>query len=170
MVDNLHLSALRTQSLPFRIEEFGKSRILDIANQTIVRAIKEQATHQGLPQRYVESIHSDFDGEYLWIWIDFKGKNNEPLDEFFEEGTQDHYIKPRFKKALAFTGEGRHASAINYAAGEKSTGKKFSKGHYVSGIDAKHTFRTGSQKGYNEFKTKLAASIQNYLEETRLFG
>ena len=84
MVDNLYLSSLRTQSLPFRIEEYGKSRLLDVANQTLVRSIKEEATHQRMPQRYIDSIHSDFDGEYLWIRVDFKGKNKEQLDLWLE--------------------------------------------------------------------------------------
>lgn len=155
MVDNLHLSAMRTQSLPFRVQEYAHSRILDIANQTIVAAIKDEATRQGLPQRYVDSVHSDFDGEYLWIWVDFKGKNNEPLDLWFEEGTKRHFVKPVFKKALSWIFEG-----IRF----------FSKGHFVSGMEAKHVFRNGVEKGYPEFKTKLTVAIQQYLEETRLFG
>ncbi len=155
MVDNLYLSSLRTQSLPFRIEEYGKSRLLDVANQTLVRSIKEEATHQRMPQRYIDSIHSDFDGEYLWIWVDFKGKNKEPLDLWFEEGTKRHFIKPVFKKALSWV-----LGQVRY----------FSKGHFVSGIEARHIFQKGVEKGYPEFKSKLTVSIQKYLEETQLFG
>ncbi len=155
MVDNLYLSSLRTQSLPFRIEEYGKSRLVDIANQTLVRSIKEEATHQRMPQRYIDSIHSDFDGEYLWIWVDFKGKNKEPLDLWFEEGTKRHFVKPVLKKAMTWV-----LREIRY----------FSKGHFVSGMEAKHIFQKGVEKGYPEFKSKLKVSIQTYLEETQLFG
>jgi hypothetical protein len=155
MVDNLHLSALRTQSLPFRIGEFANSRLLDIANQTIVRTIKEEATQKGMPKRYVDGVHAEFDGEYLWIWIDFKGKNNEPLDLWFEEGTKRHFVKPVTKKALSWV-----LGGIRF----------FSKGHFVSGIEAKYIFKNGVKKGYPEFKSKLTVEIQKYLEESQIFG
>lgn len=153
--DSLHISALRAQSLAFRIEEFIHSNVLEIADKTLVKTIRDEAQQKGLPERYVKNIKSDYDGEYLWIWVDFKGKNKEPLDLWFEEGTKRHFIKPVFKKALTWV-----LGEIRY----------FSKGHFVSGIEAKHIFKKGVQKGYPEFKNKLAVSIQSYLEETRLFG
>ena len=155
MVDTLHLSALRTQSLPFRIQEFTNYKISDIAQQTLVKAIREEAQQKQMPERYINGIHSDFDGEYLWVWVDFKGDDNEPLDEYFEEGTKRHFIKPKLKKALKFFQDGL---------------KFFSKGHYISGIQAKHVFRDGTKKGYPEFKKKLVKELESYLQETSLFG
>jgi len=155
MVDNLYFSALRTQSLAFRIQEYLEHKIVDIANETIVEAIRQEAMHKEMPPRYINSLHSDFDGNYLWIWVDFKGKNNVPLDLWFEEGTKRHFIKPIFKKALSWVLRG-----VRF----------FSKGHFVSGIEAKHIFENGLQKGYPRFKAKLTQEIQNYLEATKLFG
>ena len=155
MADNLHLSALRTQSLTFRIQEFTDYRILDIANQTIVKTIREEAVLKKMPKRYIDGIHSEYDGNYLWIWVDFKGKDGQPLDVFFEEGTERHFIKPKFKKALKFVQDGI---------------KFFSKGHYVSGLQAKHVFSEGLKKGYPEFKNKLKKELEDYLQETSLFG
>ena len=155
MPDNLYLSALRTQSLPFRIQEYVNFKIVDIANETIVKAIRDEAVHKNMPQRYIDNIHSEFDGSELWIWVDFKGKNKVPLDLWFEEGTKRHFVKPVFKKALTWVLEG-----IRF----------FSKGHFVSGIEAKHIFKNGVDKGYPEFKTKLKVAIHTYLEESRLFG
>jgi hypothetical protein len=155
MPDNLYLSALRTQSLPFRIEEYVNFRIVDIANDTIVKAIRDEATLKNMPDRYINNIHSEFDGGELWIWVDFKGKKGEPLDLFFEEGTKRHFIKPVLKKALRW-----------FQGGVKF----FSKGHYVSGIEARHIFREGLKKGYPEFKKTLTKDLEKYLEETSLFG
>lgn len=155
MADTLYLSALRTQSLPFRIEEFISRRILSIANQTLLEAIHQEAIQKNMPQRYIQNIQSEYDGKYLWIWVDFKGKNKEPLDVFFEEGTKGHIVKPKLKKALMWIQDG-----VKY----------FSKGHYVSGIKARHVFADGMKKGYPEFKKKLTQEIEDYLEETRLFG
>ncbi len=153
--DNLYLSALRTQSLPFRIKEFVDYRILAIANQTLVEAIHQEAIQKKMPERYIQNIQSDFDGTYLWIWVDFKGEKLEPLDEFFEEGTKRHFIKPTLKKALRWFQDG-----VKY----------FSKGHYVSGIQARHVFSEGFKKGYPDFKKKLKEELEEYLQETTLFG
>jgi len=155
MPDNLYLSALRTQSLPFRIEEFVNFRIVDIANDTIVKAIRDEAALKKMPERYINNIHSEFDGEELWIWVDFKGKKGEPLDLFFEEGTVDHPILPRLKKALSWV-----IGGIRY----------FSRGHWVTGIEARHVFREGLKKGYPQFKNKLKKEIEDYIQETNLFG
>ena len=155
MVDTLHLSALRTQSLAFRIEEFIDFELLNIANKTLVKTIREEAEKKDLPERYIKNIKSDFDGTYLWIWVEFKGKNNEPLDEYFEEGTRRHFIAPKIKKALKWV---------------KDEAKFFSKGHYIRGIQAKHVFADGLAKGYPEFKTQLKNEIEDYLTETRMFG
>lgn len=152
MADSLHLSALRTQSLPFRIEEFINFKVVDIANKTIVRAIRDEAILKDMPQRYVDGINVEFDGKELWIWVDFKGDEEEKLDLFFEEGTKRHFIKPNIKKSLAWLVE------------------FFSKGHWVSGIKARHIFRDGTLKGYPEFKKLLKKEVEAYMEETRLFG
>ena len=161
MADNLYLSALRTQSLPFRIQEFVEYRILEIAKQTIVKSIRDEAMQKNMPPRYVDNIHADYDGEYLWIWVDFKGKKGEPLDLFFEEGTKDHKIDPKTKKALSFIKKG--------ATGLISAFTAFSKGHWVSGIKAQHVFRDGTRKGYPDFKKKLKQELEDYLKETSLF-
>jgi len=152
---NLHLSALRTESLSFRVEEFINHRILIIANQTLLEAIHQEAIKKNMPKRYIQSIQSDYDGTYLWIWVDFKGKDLEPLDEWFEEGTPDHPILPKRKKALMWIHNG-----IKY----------FSKGHWISGMQAKHVFSEGFKKGYPEFKKKLQEELEVHLKETMFFG
>lgn len=162
MPDNLYLSALRTQSLPFRIQEFVDFRIQDIAEKTLVRAIRDEALSKDMPQRYIDGIHSEFDGSELWIWVDFKGKKIEPLDLFFEEGTKDHKITPRYQNALSWIAKG--------AIGIFSGFRLFSKGHWVSGIEARHIFANGAKKGYPEFKKLLKKEVEQYVEETRLFG
>ena len=162
MVENLHLSALRTQSLPFRIEEFVNHRIVDIANQTITKEIRNEAALKQMPQRYIDGIHTEFDGKELWIWVDFKGKNGEPLDLYFEEGTVDHPILPRKKKALSWIEPG----VIGIVTGLRF----FSKGHWVSGIEARHIFKEGLIKGYPKFKKLLQKELEDYLVETSLNG
>lgn len=150
----LHLSALRTQSLPFRAKEYVDHIGLRIFNETIVDAIRSEASIKNMPPRYIDSIQSDFDGEELWVWVDFKGDKGQPLDEYFEEGTRGHFVKP-LKKVLAWIQNG-----IQY----------FSKGHYVSGIKAKHVFRDGFEKSYPEFLKRIQEELEDHLKETMLFG
>lgn len=162
MADNMYLSALRMQSLPFRIQEFVDYSVKDIADKTLVQAIRDEAVSKEMPQRYIDGIHSEFDGRDLWIWVNFRGKKGEPLDLFFEEGTKDHKITPRSKNALSWLSKG--------AIGIFSAIRLFSKVNWVSGIEARHIFRNGAQKGYPEFKKQLKNEIEQYVEETRLFG
>jgi len=162
MADDLYLSALRTQSLPFRIEEYLNFIIVRVADRTLVKAIKDEATRKKMSQRYIDNIHAEFDGTYLWIWVDFKGRKGEPLDQFFESGTKRHKIIPTRKKALAFTKHG--------ATGLISAFTAFSKGHWVKGIRARHIFRQGFKKGYPRFKKELQKEIQSMMKETNLFG
>jgi hypothetical protein len=162
MVDNLYLSALRTQSLPFRVQEFIDYKIVEIAEKTIVKEIRNQASMRNMPQRYIDGIQAEYDGSELWIWVDFKGKNGEPLDLWFEEGTKRHYIKPVVKKALSWIAAG--------PIGIFSGFRYFSKGHWVSGMEARHIFRDGLKKGYPDFKKSLQKEIEEYLQETALFG
>lgn len=157
-----HLSALRTQSLPDRIQDFVNHRIQKIGDETIVKAIRQEAVAKNLPTRYINNIQSDFDGTYLWIWVDFKGKKREPLDLFFEEGTKDHKIIPIRKKALAFWEKGK----IGIVTGIR----KFSKGHWVSGIEARHVFHDGLKKGYPEFKKRFTEELERDIRENMLFG
>jgi len=160
--DSLYLSALRTQSLPFRIQEFIEYSVVDIAKKTLTKAIHDEAVLKKMPQRYTNNIHTEFVGGELWIWVDFRGKKGEKLDLFFEEGTVDHKIEPRIKKALAFIKKG--------AIGVFSSFMVFSQGHWVTGIRARHVFAEGTKKGYPEFKKVLKEEVEEYIEETRLFG
>jgi len=150
--NTLHLSALRAQSLPERMQDFINYKIKEIGDETITKAIKNEATAKNMPSRYINSIQSEFDGQEFWVWVDFKEKKGEPLDLFFEEGTKDHKIVPRIKKALAWAGE------------------FFSKGHWVSGIKARHVFRDGFKKGYPEFKERLRVEIEQDTQESMMFG
>ena len=164
MADNLHLSALRMQSLPFRIKEIINYKILSIANQTLVEAIHQEAILKKMPPRYIQSIQSDFDGTYLWIWVDFKGEKLEPLDEFFEEGTKRHFISPRGGTSS------RNPLLTNVLSWVQDGIRFFSKGHYVSGIQARHVFSDGFKKGYPKFKEKLVDELETELGGSMLFG
>ena len=109
-----------------------------------------------MPQRYIDSIKAEFDGTHVWVWVDFKGKKGEPLDVFFEEGTKRHFLKPKAGKVLSWVIGGFV--------------KGFSKGHYVSGIQARHVFADGFAKGYPDFKKEIQKELEAYAEETMLFG
>lgn len=154
-IGSLHVAALRNETISFRIREYISREGLRIANETLVQAIQDEAINKNMPQRYIDGIWSDQEGEVIRIGIDFKGKELEPLDIFFEEGTKDHSVKPRIKKAITWITRGF---------------RLFSKNNWVSGIEAKHVLQNGFAEGYPEFKEKLKEGIENELEEGRMFG
>lgn len=155
MGNNLHLTALRLQSTAIRTEEFIKQVAPNIAERTIVEKISAIAEGKQMKPRYWQSIHVEMSGMELWIWVDYEGENKEPLGLWFEEGTKRHFIAPRVKQVLSWIQNGI---------------RRFSMGHYVRGIRARHLFRDGVRAGLPLFLEQLQEEINRYHEEATLFG
>jgi len=153
--NNLHLTALRLGSAATRTEEFIKEVAPNIAQRTIVEKISSIAMAKTKSPRYWQSIHAEMVGMELWIWVDFEGENKEPLGLWFEDGTKKHKIMPIHAKALSWIQNGI---------------RRFSLGHWVSGIRAKHIFRDGVRAGLPSFLSQLQDEIDRYHKEARLFG
>lgn len=152
-MENLHLTALRMDSTFFRAREFIRKQAPIIADRTIGEGIRNVARQQKMPKRYAQSLHFEMDGMFLWCWVDFKGEKDEPLDLWFEEGTKRHWIEPVAKKALHWIQEGI---------------SRFSRGHYVRGITARHVFKHGTRQGIKKFLKELERETTEFLERTAM--
>lgn len=152
---NLHLTALRLESTTVRTEEFIKQVAPNIAHRTIVEKITDIAMAKKIPPRYWQSIHAEMEGMALIIWVDFEGENKEPLGHWFEEGTKKHKIMPIKAKVLSWIQNGI---------------RRFSLGHWVRGIRARHAFRDGVRAGLPLFLEALRIEIQAYQDEAKIFG
>lgn len=158
MNNNLHLTALRLGSAATRTEEFVKEVAVNIAERTIVEKITDIAMAKTKSPRYWQNIHVEMDGLNLWIWVDFESQDTDkpvPLGHFFEEGTKGHMILPIYKKVLSWIQNGI---------------RRFSYGHWVKGIRAKHIFRDGVRAGLPAFLEQLQNEIDQYHEEATLFS
>lgn len=108
---------------------------------------------------------------YRYIIVNDWGKTNDeskwvPLAKFFEFGTKQHWIEPRNKKALSWTHPGEagehHGHAIFFKNSENFKGRrKFSKGHYVSGLPKTLSMTSGVSHG----KTRLSRKIKTELSK-----
>ncbi len=152
-MEHLHLTALRMESVSHRAKEFIRKQAPIIADRTIGEGIRNVARQQKMPKRYAQALHFDMDGMTLICWVDFKGEHDEPLDLWFEEGTKRHFIAPLTKKALRWIQGGV---------------ARFSRGHWVRGITARHVFKNGVRQGMPKFLRQLEAETTEFLENTRL--
>ena len=152
-MEYLHLTALRLDSLPFRIEQFMRQFAPIIADRTIGEGIRNVARQQKMPKRYAQSLHFEMEGMTLICWVDFEGEHGEPLGLWFEEGTKRHFIAPVTKMALRFIMKG----AVF-----------FSKGHWVRGIVARHVFKHGFRQGFPKFKKELEREITEFLARSAM--
>jgi len=176
MGNNLHLTALRLESAATRTEEFIKQVAPNIAERTIVEKITAIAQAKTKSPRYWQNIHTEMVGMELWIWVDFESKDTDkpvPLDLFFEEGTKRHFISPKgkgeqfAKMSPEFKKRFKGANVLSWI---QNGVRRFSFGHYVKGIRAKHIFRDGVRAGLPLFLEKLQEEINRYHEEETLFG
>jgi len=144
---------MRMESLSFRIQEHIRKIAPIVADRTIGEGIRNVARQQKMPKRYAQSIHTEMDGMDLWIWVDFEGEDGEPLGLWFEEGTKRHWVGPVLRKALRWIMMGM---------------VRFSKGHWVRGIVARHVFKHGVRQGMGKFKAEMKREIEMEMERTRM--
>ena len=150
---------MRMESLAHRSRVFISKQAPIIADRTIGEGIRNVARQRKMPERYAQSLHFEMDGETLWCWVDFEARDPDargdvaPLGKFFEEGTKRHFIAPVFKKALHWIQDGVG---------------RFSMGHWVRGIAARHVFKDGVRQGIKKFNKELERELTEHLERTRL--
>lgn len=72
------------------------------------------------------------------------------------EGIQERpkwFVKPINKKSLSWISNGE---------------RYFSKGHFVSGADARYVLNRGIKRGMAKFRSELKQATENYMETTKI--
>jgi hypothetical protein len=151
------LSRLRLDSAPFRTRNIIRQIAVRVARETFGKRFKEIAEFEEMSERYQDALRFHLEGDILGLSVvmtlDYQGDNGEPLGIWFEEGTKDHFIAPKDKKALRF---------------EIGNQVFFSKGHWVKGIKERHIIQRTVQEGLPEFANELKKQIEAELERTKL--
>ena len=140
-------TALRLESIPFRLRQYLKQNIARIAQETIGESIKQQAALYGLSDKvmaHLELVQDELN-------ISYKMKYRGPI-----RGTAPRhkwFVAPVDKKALSWSSNGT---------------QYFSKGHFVSGVDAKYVLNEGVQRGIIPYKMAVKAELEAFQEATKL--
>ena len=112
-----------------------------------------------MPASFVKHIHMEVEGRKFkfindWKYEDKYGRHL--MARYFEYGTRQHWIAPRFKKVLTWLSAGPesgHGHAIYSKRYDNKKGQRlFSKGHYVSGLRRSEAMNIGFKKGIARFK------------------
>ena len=131
--------------------------------RTIIREMKTLARAANLPKGFIDGIYvkpipKGFRFGNSW------GSDEKPLGEWFEFGTDRHWIQPKDPNGvLAWEAVGtrkeKNAQAIYYKSGTKKGKMLYSKGHYVSGLPRTDAMSRGYERGFPLFKKLMAERI-----------
>ena len=141
-------AALRLDSTPFRVEQYVKKTAGNIAHRTLRHTITKTGLQHGMTLRQLAHLritsHDDTIDVHLKYWGPVYGTKKR----------HKWFVKPTQKKALHWVVGGNNF---------------FSKGHFVSGIDAKWVLDRGIKAGLAKFSAQMQHSIENFLEVTRMW-
>lgn len=140
-------TALRLESIPFRLRQYLKQNIARIAEQTIGQSIKQQAALYGLSDKVMKHLVLVQDELNISYQMKYRGpvRGTAPRHKWF--------VAPVEKKALSWSSNGT---------------QYFSKGHFVSGVDAKYVLNEGVQRGILPYKVAIKAELEAFQEATKL--
>lgn len=140
-------TALRLESIPFRLRQYLKQNIARIAEQTIGQSIKQQAALYGLSDKVMKHLVLVQDELNISYKMKYRGpvRGTAPRHKWF--------VAPVEKKALSWSSNGT---------------QYFSRGHFVSGVDAKYVLNEGVQRGIIPYKVAIKAELEAFQEATKL--
>ena len=169
------ITRMRLESYPHRVEEFLRKNAVNIAQRTIGEEFLKLCADRHMTQRYSQSLHieaqSSIKGTNLKIYVDYKARDDPsiPLDLYFEEGTKDHWIAPKNKKALHWIkggGADRPQAIFSQGSGSEAGDSMFSMGHFVRGITARKIVTDTKKIGYPKFRKELMRQLKEYMKNT----
>lgn len=146
------------------IKQYLIENLDDIMEDFVVFEAKASAQASNLPNEFTDGIAWERTGELTGKIINTWGSKEKPLAKWFEEGTPDHWIEPLSEGGvLAFPATfGKHATAIFFMGDQKEGEIKFSKGHYVSGLEKTEAMERGITRG---LKRAQSAILKNSKSE-----
>ncbi len=138
--------------------------------EIVVPEIKRVAIAMNMPNGFIEGIGFIKKGENLGSIVNTWGSEEKPLAKWFNWGTVDHWVEAIFAKVLSWISKGADAgknpSAINFQRADDQPGqRRFSKGHFVSGLQRKEAMEFGINQGNKRLISELPKLIQGKLNE-----
>ena len=161
---------LAVDIIQMRYTRWLQTVVTRIVDEEIVQPIKESMRQYGYSQKIIDGTDIDLislRGKQVTVKIKSEYFAEQPDGTFFdvavarEEGTKDHWIEP--KESPTITAELSGAFVKKKALHWKTPyGENvFSKGHEVSGIEARHVVKRGIEQG----KAKTIERIKQEFED-----
>lgn len=143
----------------------------DWFEQFVVAEVKRVSIAMNMPNGFIEGIGFLKKGENYGSIVNTWGSEQKPLAKWFNWGTVDHWVQAIFAKALSWISKGaaagKNPSAINFqSSSDKAGERRFSMGHYVSGLQRKEAMEFGIEQGKKRLITQLPKLIQGELNES----
>ena len=114
-------------------------------------------------RKYV-SLRASYKLENDWIKKDRYGTH--ALGVFFEYGTKDHMIYPRYAKALRWV---ERQSRMNPMRNAGKVGQlRFSKGHRITGVPPTMPMTRGMEAGKKRLHALIASEIKNKFSDSEV--
>ena len=140
---SLDNTALRLESAPFRIAEFMRKKALSIAATVLEREIRLVGISAGMTAKQLGKLNIAPSGLDLEISI----KTHGPIRG--DKPRQTWSVKPTNKKVLSWVSNGT---------------RFFSKGHLVTGADARYVLDVGIKRGLAKFTRQLKQEAESFME------
>jgi len=140
-------AALRLDSAPFRISEFLRKNHQKIAADTIQREIMFTGQAAKMTSRQLSKLTINPTDLDLEISI----KTHGPTRGI--EARPKWKVKPIKKKSLSWVSAGN---------------RFFSKGHFVTGADAKYVLDVGIKRGLAKFRQELKSRTEDFMGATSI--
>jgi len=134
-------------STPFRVSEFLRKNSLSIARKTIEREIRLVGVSAGMTAKQLSKLTINPSELDLEISIKTHGpiRGDKPRQKWF--------VAPKNNKVLSWISEGT---------------RFFSKGHFVTGVDAKYVLDVGIKRGIGKFRNEIKKQTESFMEGTSL--
>jgi len=151
---SLDNTALRLDSVPFRISEFLRKNSLSIASKTIEREIRLVGVSAGMTAKQLSKLTINPSELDLEISIKTHGpiRGDKPRQKWF--------IAPKGGKNPR--GHPRVLSWVDNGT------RFFSKGHFVTGADAKYVLDVGIKRGVSKFRNEIKKQTESFMEASSL--
>ena len=144
----------------------AESQMDALVRATVLDEIYRSCDAAGITPKFKEHIELVKKGDLSWEivndWTISDKWGTHTIAKYLEHGTTDHWIEPRFAKALAWPhspGTGRPQAIYSRGAGKKAGQTVFSRGHYVRGIRELAPMRNGFRIGVARLKAELRQGV-----------
>ena len=163
------------------IQRYIDENIDEWVNQVLLDDVKRYCLAANLPKRFIDHIRvfHDTDGTFRLenSWKRTTKYGTALLAVYFEHGTRDHWIQPKYAQVLMW-GHPGHAAEGGQKRGyghaiyfqrhaTKKDQKLFSKGHYVTGLPKTLAMHKGFEAGKKRLQQHISYMVrQHFSNET----